>query len=244
MSRGLDLTRQWEAILASGPMGNVTAEALDRVSGAGIADMEVLVASLHLDLDKFLQAIVRSRRDKAVQGWRAWLMEDPEIRPYQWLRPDLVPPSPFLQCDPKDTPEGSGILADPALIDAKFREAWMPYFCRAGRGAADLEDFSYEVEGGWLPVLDVFQLPSLTGDMLFDVVKRKKATAGSLDGWGWRELKALPLPWFDELAKILTLVEEEGVWPLGLWVLFLLKLLTALPVWELRKWRFWLRPFI
>ena len=134
VSRGLELTRQWGAILASGPVGNVTAEALDRASGVAIADMEVLVAALHLDLDRFLQAIVRSRRDKAVQGWRAWLLEDPLVRPYQWLRPDLVPPSPFLQCDPKDTPDGSGILADPALIDAKFREAWMPYFCRAWEG--------------------------------------------------------------------------------------------------------------
>ena len=92
----------------------------------------------------------------------------------------------------------------------------MPYFSREGRGAADLEDFSNEVEGGWLPVLDVIHLPPLTGDMLFEVVKRKKATAGSLDGWGWRELKALPAPWFDGLARILRLVEEEGVWPDGL----------------------------
>ena len=29
-------------------------------------------------------------------------------------------------------------------------------------------------------------------------------------------MKALPLPWFDGLARILALVEEEGVWPDGL----------------------------
>ena len=39
--------------------------------------------------------------------------------------------------------------------------------------------------------------------MLADVVLRKGATAGSLDGWGWRELKVLPTPWFDGLARIL-----------------------------------------
>ena len=44
----------------------------------------------------------------------------------------------------------------------------------------------------------------------------KTATAGSLDGWGWRELKALPVSWFDELARILAKVEELGVWPEGL----------------------------
>ena len=67
-----------------------------------------------------------------------------------------------------------------------------------------------EVEG-WLPLLPVFELPRLTGQMLADVVLRKGATAGSLDGWGWRELKVLPVSWFDELARILTLVEDNGV---------------------------------
>ena len=52
--------------------------------------------------------------------------------------------------------------------------------------------------------------------MLADVVHRKSATAGSLDGWGWRELKVLPVSWFDELARILTLVEDNGVWLDGL----------------------------
>ena len=30
------------------------------------------------------------------------------------------------------------------------------------------------------------------------------------------EFKALPVAWFDRLASVLTLVEEEGVWPDGL----------------------------
>ena len=47
--------------------------------------------------------------------------------------------------------------------------------------------------------------------MLADVVQRKGATAGSLDGWGWRELKVLPVSWYDELARILTKVEDVGV---------------------------------
>ena len=52
--------------------------------------------------------------------------------------------------------------------------------------------------------------------MLADVVQRKGATAGSLDGWGWRELKVLPVSWYDELARILSKVEDTGVWPDGL----------------------------
>ena len=52
--------------------------------------------------------------------------------------------------------------------------------------------------------------------MLADVVQRKGATAGSLDGWGWRELKVLPVSWYDGLARILSLVEDTGIWPDGL----------------------------
>ena len=56
----------------------------------------------------------------------------------------------------------------------------------------------------------------LTGQVLADVVQRKGATAGSLDEWGWRELKVLPVAWYDWLARILTKVDEIGVWPDGL----------------------------
>ena len=56
----------------------------------------------------------------------------------------------------------------------------------------------------------------MTGQMLADVVQRKGATAGSLDGWGWRELKVLLVAWYDGLARILTKVDEIGVWPDGL----------------------------
>ena len=96
----------------------------------------------------------------------------------------------------------------------QFRKAWLPYFCRSGQRDTSLEEFSFEV-GGWLPLLPEVLLHGLTGQMLADV-RRKGATAGSLDGWGWRELKVLPVSWFDELARILTLVEDTGVWPDGL----------------------------
>ena len=37
-----------------------------------------------------------------------------------------------------------------------------------------------------------------------------------MDRWGWRELKVLPVAWFDGLARIPTKVEDLGVWPDGL----------------------------
>ena len=47
-------------------------------------------------------------------------------------------------------------------------------------------------------------------------VRRKGPVAGGLDGWGWKELKVLPVAWFDGLANILSKVEEIGVWFDGL----------------------------
>ena len=48
------------------------------------------------------------------------------------------------------------------------------------------------------------------------MVRRKKVTAGGLDGWGWREFKVLPVSWFDGLARILSCFEDFGIWPDGL----------------------------
>ena len=107
------------------------------------------------------------------------------------------------------------MLADPARIDEEFRKAWLPFFCSSGQRDTSLEEFDREVDG-WLPLLPEVALPRLTGQMLADVVRRKGATAGSLDEWGWRELKVLPVAWFDGLASILSKVEDIGVWPDGL----------------------------
>ena len=74
------------------------------------------------------------------------------MHPYRWLRPDLVPPAPFLQCRPHLTPDRSGVLSDPAGIDEEFRNAWLPYCCRSGQRDTSLEEFALEVDE-WLPLL-------------------------------------------------------------------------------------------
>ena len=141
--------------------------------------------------------------------------QHPMMHPDRWHRPDFVPPAPFLQCKPHLTPGRSGVLAEPGRIDEEFRKACLPYFCRSGQRDISLELFDREVDG-WLPLLPEVHLPRLTGQMLADVVQRKGATAGSLDGWWWRELKVLPVSWYDEVARILTKVEDLGIWPDGL----------------------------
>ena len=73
----------------------------------------------------FIHAVVVHRRDGAIRSWRNWVREDPLVHPYKWLRPDLVPPAPFLQCEPHLSPGGSGVLSDPSKIDEEFRKAWL-----------------------------------------------------------------------------------------------------------------------
>ena len=106
----------------------------------------------------------------------------------------------FLQCKPHLTPGGSGVLADPARIDEEVRNARFLYFCRSGQRDTSLAEFDREVDG-WLPLLPEVGLPRWTGQVLADVVRRKGATAGSLDVWGWRELKVLLVAWCDGLAR-------------------------------------------
>ena len=107
-------------------------------------------------LDEFISHVAIARRDASILSWKRWLNEDLSSRPFQWLRPDLVPPAPYLVCDPKQTPGGSGILVQPSLIDAQFRKAWLPFFRRGERDPVSPQVF-------WI-LLEIFlnKLLSLT----------------------------------------------------------------------------------
>ena len=92
-----------------------------------------------------------------------------------------------------------GVLSDPFLIDREFRKAWLPL--------PELKEAGYH---NWVLCNSVCFLVKL-----FDVVRRMDVTAGSLDGCGRRQLKALRALWFDGLARCLLMVEDDGVWPDG-----------------------------
>ena len=173
----------------------VTLDDLSAVQGLDVGEFHRVVSDFHHRLSNFIHAVVVCRRDEAVREWCNWIRENPMVHPYRW--------------------GGSGVLADPARIDEEFRKAWLPYFCRSGQMDTSLEEFDAEVEE-WLPLLPEVSLRRLTGQVLADVVHRKGVTAGGLDGWGWRELKVLRVSWYDELARILSKVEDIGVWPDGL----------------------------
>ena len=102
---------------------------------------------------------------ESIRSWLNWILEDSLVHPYRWLKPDLVPPFPCLNCDPGITTGGGGVLSDPALIDEKFRKAWLPFFFRADRGVADPSVFDAEV-GCWLPTLFGVEFHPLFGQDL------------------------------------------------------------------------------
>ena len=70
------------------------------------------------------------------------------------------------------------------------------------RGVADLDTFATEVVASCLK----FRFLVLRVNNFLLWLNAKGATAGSLDGWDWKEMKILPIP-----ADISDLVQEKGV---------------------------------
>ena len=139
--RSVELAAQWGKILSIGPLYPMVLDGLHAVEGLGFGDFRRVVGDLHRRLSDFIHGVVVYRRDEAIRGWRNWLRENPLVHPCKWLRPDLVLPAPFLQCQPHLTLGGSGVLADAAKIDEEFRKSWLPYFCRSGQRYTNLEEF-------------------------------------------------------------------------------------------------------
>ena len=210
------LMLRWAAVCRQGPTGPVTS--LDPWRDWLPPDLHGFYAWVFDTLkvlDRFITQVASARRDAAILSWKRWLHEDLSSRPYKWLRPDLVPPAPYLVCDHRQTPGGSGILVQPSLIDAQFRKAWMPFFRRGERDPVTPHGF-LDFIGDFLEQAAFIDMPVLTGEDSHSAVLAKKSTSGGLDGWSWNELKALPLSWYVGLAWVLRLVEDTGVWPEGL----------------------------
>ena len=108
LARSLELTIQWNGILRIGPVFPLTMQDFAMARSGGLGVWLQVVEGLHRRLSDFIHGIVVHRREEAIRRGRSWLREDPLVHPYKWLRPDLVPPALFLQCDPLITPGRSG----------------------------------------------------------------------------------------------------------------------------------------
>lgn len=185
LSRSLELHAPCGCILRHGPSGPLGWDDLDVGAHLGL---DVFARRVPGSLDKlarFVHGVVVHRRQSAIGGWRGWLLEDPLVHPQKWLRPDSVPPSPFLSCDPKLKPGGSGVLTDPERIDEQFRDAWLPFFCRAGVAGAVLTWTLFVKQLRNSPPFwtRLICLPLLVV-CFFECVQKKRPTAASLNGWG------------------------------------------------------------
>ena len=166
------LWSRWRAVVRMGPTGPVTP--LDPWTYWIPPDLHGFykcMDTLAL-LNEFVLKVVRHRQTSRFQAWSNWIREDLASRPYQWLRPEFVPPAPYLVCKPQDSPNGSGLLVQPALIDAHFRKAWMPYFRREGHPVVTVQDF-LDFVGDHLPQEPLLDLPILTGEELYEAAMAK-----------------------------------------------------------------------
>ena len=73
LSRWVELTAQWDRILAVGPLYPVTLEDLNVIRGVGLGEFYRAVSDVHRRLSDFIHAIVVHRRDEAIRGWRNWV---------------------------------------------------------------------------------------------------------------------------------------------------------------------------
>ena len=92
LSRSVELTAQWDRILAVGPLFPVTIGDLGSVQGLVVVEFHRVLSGMRHRLSDFIHAVVVHRWDSAIREWRNWLREDPLVHPYKWLRPDLEQP--------------------------------------------------------------------------------------------------------------------------------------------------------
>ena len=71
MSRDLELTAQWDAIVSAGPCGPLCSANLAVSLAVGLSSFGDHVRVLYDVVVDFLHKVVVSRRDVAVRGWRS-----------------------------------------------------------------------------------------------------------------------------------------------------------------------------
>ena len=85
-----------EVYSTSRPPGPLTWDDFDAGVHLGIDVFAQRIAGSLDKLAQFIRGVVVHRRDSAFRGWRTWVLEDPLVHPYKWLRPDIVLPPPLV----------------------------------------------------------------------------------------------------------------------------------------------------
>ena len=76
LARSVELTDQWERVLAAGPLYPITLDDLSAVRGSGLGDFHQVVSDVHHRLSAFIHQVVVHRLDTAIRGssyvWWFW----------------------------------------------------------------------------------------------------------------------------------------------------------------------------
>ena len=107
---------RWSAVSHMGPVGPFTSFELDPPRRPWV---------LQVGPGRLLSQIRHSSRSlwAGIQAWSNWIRQNPSSHSCKWLRPDFVPPAPYLVCKPADSPDGSGFwfsLRSLTLIFVKY----------------------------------------------------------------------------------------------------------------------------
>ena len=129
LSRFIELTVQRRCILRVGPIFRAT-----------LADLHSVVGG---DIFRFVEWLRGSIVWLVISFTGSWITVGMRSLKIPWYTPVGVRDLKWcLQCKPHLTPGGSGVLAGPAVIDAEFGKAWLPFFCRSGQMEGSLEEFN------------------------------------------------------------------------------------------------------
>ena len=148
LARSVELTAQWDRIVAVGPMYPVTLDDVHAVQGLGLGDIYRVISGIHRRLCDFIHSIVVHRRDEAIREWRNWVWEDPLVHPYKWLRPDLVLPASFFSVSPIFHLVVLGFLLIRLGLMKNSQRLGFPTFAALGKGIQALRKSIRRLKGG------------------------------------------------------------------------------------------------
>ncbi len=146
------------------------------------------------------------RREKQSEELRSQ-MEQPGSRIYRWLRGDTQQ----AICGTKL--ENGAWTTKPSAVAEAAIAAWKQYWCPE----PDLPDVDGYLNKWWKTDSPTWHIPPLAAEDLLEALRNtNKKTAAGLDGWNANDLRMLPLQAWQDMASLLTLVEEGAPWPQGL----------------------------
>ena len=148
LARDVQLFHLWDSVVRLGSLGSVHVQEYEAARICGVGESRRIVAELHGRVSAMVKGLVAHRRSAGITAWRNWLREDPLVHPYKWLRADLVPPSPFLQCSRALTPGVLVFLLIPLGLMKNSERPGFPTFVALDKGRPALKNSIMSVMGG------------------------------------------------------------------------------------------------